>query len=82
MSVPIDTLSPTFARTSATAPATGEGTSIAALSDSRVISDCSALTTSPSFTSTSITGTSWKSPISGTFTSIFATGALLSEKFV
>jgi hypothetical protein len=29
-----------------------------------------------------MTGTSWKSPISGTFTSIFATGALLSEKVV
>ena len=39
MSVPIDTLSPTFATTSATAPATGEGTSIVALSDSSVISD-------------------------------------------
>ena len=78
ISVPIDTLSPTFARTSATVPATGEGTSIVALSDSSEISDCSALTTSPGFTSTSMTGTSLKSPMSGTFTSTFATGALSS----
>jgi hypothetical protein len=34
---------------------------------------------SPGFTSTSMTGTSLKSPISGTFTSTFATGALHSE---
>ena len=46
-----------------------------ALSDSSVTSDWSTLTVSPGFTSTSITGTSLKSPISGTFTSIFATGA-------
>ena len=56
ISVPIDTLSPTFATTSATAPATGEGTSIVALSDSSVTSDCSAFTTSPGFTSTSMIG--------------------------
>ena len=78
ISVPIDTLSPTLATTSATVPATGEGTSIVALSDSSETSDCSALTTSPGFTSTSMTGTSLKSPISGTFTSTFATGALSS----
>ena len=39
ISVPIDTLSPTFARISAMAPATGEGTSIVALSDSSETSD-------------------------------------------
>ena len=44
ISVPIETLSPTFATTSARAPAIGEGTSIVALSDSSVISDCSAFT--------------------------------------
>ena len=75
MMAPIDTLSPTFVRTSATSPATGDGTSIVALSDSRVISDWSTLTMSPGFTSTSMTGTSLKSPISGTLTSIFPTGA-------
>ena len=80
ISVPIDTLSPTFATTSATAPAIGEGTSIVALSDSSVTSGCSTFTTSPGFTRTSMIGTSLKSPISGTFTSIFATGALLSEQ--
>src|SRR3984957_16543811 len=78
ISVPIDTLSPTLAATSATVPATGEGTSIVALSDSSEIRDTSALTTSPGLTSTSMTGTSLKSPISGTFTSTFATGALSS----
>ena len=80
MSVPIDTLSPTFATTSATAPAIGDGTSIVALSDSSVTSGCSAFTTSPGFTRTSMIGISLKSPISGTFTSILATGALLSDK--
>ena len=37
-----------------------------ALSDSTVISDCSALTVSPTFTSNSMTPTSSKSPMSGT----------------
>ena len=80
ISVPIDTLSPTFATTSATVPAIGDGTSIVALSDSSVTSDCSALTTSPGFTRISMIGTSLKSPMSGTFTSIFATGALLKRQ--
>ena len=79
MSVPIDTLSPTLATTSAIAPAIGDGTSIVALSDSSVTSGCSAFTTSPGFTRISMIGTSLKSPISGTFTSIFATGALLAR---
>ena len=65
ISVPIDTLSPTFATTSETAPAIGEGTSIVALSDSSVTSGCSAFTTSPGFTRTSMTGTSdWTPPFS------------------
>ena len=38
-----------------------------ALSDSTVISDCSTLTVSPTFTSSSITPTSAKSPMSGTW---------------
>src|SRR5271165_6556774 len=77
ISTPIETLSPTLVTTSATVPAIGEGTSIVALSDSSVTSDWSTLTLSPGFTSTSMTGTSLKSPMSGTFTSIFATGGLL-----
>ena len=77
ISVPIDTLSPTFATTSASLPAIGDGTSSVALSDSSVTSDCSTLTSSPGFTSTSMTGTSLKSPMSGTLTSTLATGALL-----
>jgi hypothetical protein len=40
-----------------------------ALSDSSVTSDCSFATASPGFTSTSITETSLKSPMSGTLTS-------------
>jgi hypothetical protein len=55
--------------TSFTTPAAGEGTSIVALSDSSVTSDVSGFTVSPGFTSTSMTGTSLKSPMSGTFTS-------------
>ena len=46
------------------------GTSIDALSDSSVISGSSGLTLSPPFTATSMIGTSLKSPISGTRTSI------------
>jgi hypothetical protein len=49
-----------------TTPAADDGISIEALSDSTVISDCSALTVSPTLTSTSITATSSKSPMSGT----------------
>src|SRR6266540_2171051 len=64
------TLSPTFTRTSLTVPAAGDGTSIVALSDSSVTSGSSAFTMSPGLTNTSITGTSLKSPMSGTFTSI------------
>ena len=46
-----------------------DGISIEALSDSTVIRLCSTLTVSPSLTSTSITATSLKSPMSGTRTS-------------
>src|SRR5207249_351258 len=53
----------------------GAGTSIVALSDSSVMSGCSALTESPGFTRTSITGTSLKSPMSGTRTSATPAGA-------
>ncbi|EWS62288.1 hypothetical protein Y695_04484 [Hydrogenophaga sp. T4] len=49
-----------------------DGISIEALSDSTVISDCSALTVSPTLTSSSMTATSSKSPMSGTFTSTSA----------
>ena len=51
-------------------PAAGDGTSMVALSDSSVSSGSSALTAAPSATCTSITGTSLKSPMSGTLTSI------------
>ena len=66
----LPTRSPIFTNISLTVPADGEGTSIDALSDSKVINGSSSLTTSPGFTEISMIGTSLKSPISGTFTSI------------
>jgi len=64
--LPCETLSPSFTRSSFTTPADDDGISIDALSLSTVISDCSFATVSPGFTSTSITSTSLKSPMSGT----------------
>jgi len=58
ISEPSDTLSPTLTFTSLTTPAAELGTSIVALSDSSVTSDCSFSTVSPALTSTSITGMS------------------------
>src|SRR5262245_12950373 len=77
ISVPSETLSPTFTFNSATVPDSGAGTSIVALSDSSVTSGSSAFTASPAFTSTSMTGTSLKSPMSGTRTSATPAGALV-----
>ena len=68
ISVPSLTLSPTFSFISLIVPAAGAGTSIVALSDSSVTSESSAATVSPGFTKTSMTGTSLKSPMSGTLT--------------
>src|SRR5262245_4924407 len=67
--LPSLTLSPTFAFSSLTVPAAGDGMSIVALSDSSVTSGSSGLTLSPGLTSTSMIGTSLKSPMSGTRTS-------------
>src|ERR1700687_3541108 len=64
------TLSPGLTFTSLITPAEGEGTSMVAFSDSSVTSESSAFTVSPGLTRTSITGTSLKSPMSGTLTSI------------
>ena len=72
--MPSLTVSPTLTSTSATAPAAGDGTSIVALSDSSVINGSSALTASPGLTCTSMTGTSSKSPMSGTLTSVAVMG--------
>ena len=63
---PCLTLSPSLTLSSLTTPAWEDGISIEALSDSTVMSDCSALTVSPGLTSNSITATSSKSPMSGT----------------
>src|SRR6267143_1199198 len=68
--VPCETLSPTFTRTSRTTPPAGDGTSIVALSDSSVRSGVSGATSSPGWTRISMTGTSLKSPMSGTRTSM------------
>jgi hypothetical protein len=63
---PCLTLSSSLTLSSLTTPAWLEGISMEALSDSTVMSDCSAFTVSPGLTSNSITVTSSKSPISGT----------------
>ena len=63
---PCLTLSPSCTRTALTTPAALDGISIEALSDSTVSSDWSASMLSPGLTSTSMTVTSSKSPISGT----------------
>ncbi len=68
--VPSETVSPTDSFSSRIVPAAGDGTSIVALSDSSVTSGSSSATVSPGLTITSMTGTSAKSPMSGTLTSI------------
>src|SRR5258706_9984226 len=70
MTDPLETLSPTLTRSSLTTPASEEGISIVALSDSSVMREASLATRSPGFTRTSMTSMSLKSPMSGTFTSI------------
>ena len=59
------TVSPTLTFSSLTTPACDDGISIDALSLSTVIRLCSTLTVSPGLTSTSMTATSLKSPMSG-----------------
>src|SRR3982075_221149 len=66
---PCESLSPSFTLSSFTTPAPGDGISIVALSDSSEMSDCSFAMVSPGLTSTSMTSTSLKSPMSGTLTS-------------
>jgi hypothetical protein len=56
---PSEIFSPRATRISFTTPAADDGTSIVALSDSRVTRASSTLTTSPTMTQMSITGTSW-----------------------
>src|SRR5215467_13847287 len=80
MTVPFETLSPIFTRSSRTTPASDDGISIVALSDSSVMSDASFATRSPGLTSTSMTSTLWKSPMSGTFTSIIWATPSSSQK--
>src|SRR5271169_6388490 len=77
MGLPSLTLSPTLTLSSLTVPAAGAGTSMVALSDSSVTSESSAFTAAPGLTNTSMTGTSLKSPMSGTLTSIVLMGTFL-----
>ena len=70
MTVPSETPSPTLTRKSLITPSKGAGTSIVALSVSSVMRESSSLTRSPGLTSTSMTGISLKSPMSGTKTSL------------
>src|ERR1700674_1367713 len=84
MTLPSLTLLPSLTFTSLITPAEGEGTSMVAFSDSSVTSESSAFTVSPGLTRTSITGTSLKSPMSGTFTSILCAapaGVLAASSF-
>ena len=68
MTVPWLTLSPTLILTAVTLPAAVDGTSMVALSVSKVIKVSSTATVSPTFTATSITSTPLLSPMSGTST--------------
>src|SRR6516164_1018686 len=77
MVLPSLTRSPILTLSSATVPASGEGTSMEALSDSSVSSGCSGAMLSPGLTMISMIGTSLKSPMSGTRTSATPAGALV-----
>ena len=79
ITAPSLTLSPSLTRISCTTPDSGAGTSIVALSDSSETSGSSAFTLSPTLTKISITGTSLKSPMSGTRTSARPAGAFTGE---
>ena len=79
MTEPCLTLSPSATLISLTMPAWLDGISIDALSDSTVMSDCSALTVSPGLTNNSITPTSSKSPMSGT---LISTNAIVCLAFL
>ena len=72
-----DTLSPTLTLIRCTMPPSGAGTSIVALSDSSVTSAILGLHRIARLHQTSITGTSLKSPMSGTRTSATPAGALV-----
>ena len=76
---PILTVSPSFTLISLTRPAAPDGISIDALSDSTVIRLCSSLMVSPTLTNSSITATSFKSPMSGMRTSIGPEASVRTE---
>src|SRR5258706_13925894 len=76
---PCETLSPISMRNSLTIPASGDGISTVALSDSSVMREVSFSTRSPGFTRTSMISTSLKSPMSGTLTSIICATPVSQE---
>src|SRR6266508_4410865 len=78
---PCETLSPSLTRNSFTTPACGDGISIVALSDSRVMREVSFSTRSPGFTKTSMISTSFLLLIPRTLTStIFPSPSLYHVK--
>src|SRR6516165_7714435 len=78
MGDPSETLSPVLTLISLTMPASVDGTSIEALSDSMVMSESSTRTGSPGLTITSMTSTSLNSPMSGTL--ISTSGPIASHR--
>src|SRR5215210_3055744 len=80
MSEPSETVSPVLTFSSSTTPPNGSGTSMVALSDSSVTSGSSWATVSPGPTITSMIGTSVKSPMSGTTTSLSSAIVAASDR--
>src|SRR5215207_10617567 len=78
---PMETRSPTLTLISLTVPAWDAGTSMVALSDSRLISGSSTLIWEPGWTCTSMIGMSLKSPMSGTRISLVLMGGSLGQPF-
>jgi len=78
MRSPVLTVPPLLVWIFSITPTAVDGTSIVALSDSSVTSGVSIAMASPGFTSTSMTATSLKLPISGTRTSTTPAGALMA----
>src|ERR1700733_14018212 len=80
MRSPLLTLPPLVVCSFSSTPSTVDGTSMVAFSDSSVTSGVSTAILSPGFTSTSMTATSLKLPMSGTRTSVRPTAAFMSGR--
>src|ERR1700733_9008540 len=77
---PLVTLPPLVVCSFSSTPSTVDGTSMVAFSDSSVTSGVSTAILSPGFTSTSMTATSLKLPMSGTRTSVRPMAAFMSGR--